>query len=155
MKKTILTLLLAIIVLGMGTVNVFASDNKQQGGTDLEIINESEWLLHIPANQTITAANTVIGAVYISGSIEPTQNVEVTVSNEGFFSRRNHSDVLNFDLLEDGKPVETILFLEEDVTRELKHSLMVGIDNDDFALTKAGSYHTNISFEAQLLNIGS
>jgi|GEM_PF-2435452 len=121
--------------------------------TELTANFDSDYILTIPANQTITAKNVNIGDLYVTGNIAPAQVIKVT-SEVKHFERVGSNDILPFTLKynNSSEVLESYNFGEEDIVSgaEKKLDLFTDISNNDWSNAKAGEYKGSIVFTATL-----
>jgi hypothetical protein len=156
MKKMIATVLLSLSLFSFGTVTGVAAE--QHASTVLTVENQDEWVLHIPASQSITEAVTQIGNLWVSGGVSADHYVEVKVrKNNVFTDTLNPSNKLDYVLFEeDGQEnkiisnVDTINFFSQQISDEIKKMLLIQIPQEQFDNMKVGTYQTTISFYAEV-----
>lgn len=121
--------------------------------TELTANFDSDYILTIPANQTIREKNVNIGDLYVTGNIAPDQMIKVT-SEVKHFERVGSNDILPFTLKYSSSTevLESYNFGEEDIISgvEKKLDLFTDINDNDWSNAKAGEYKGSIVFTATL-----
>ncbi|MFK4878539.1 hypothetical protein ACI1UB_05795 [Lactococcus petauri] len=121
--------------------------------TELTANFDSDYILTIPANQTITEKNVNIGDLYVTGNIAPDQMIKVT-SKVKHFERVGSNEILPFTLKYSNSTevLESYNFGEEDIVSgtEKKLDLFTDINDNDWSNAKAGEYKGSIVFTATL-----
>lgn len=147
MKKLGMTCLLSTFFLSSAGINAAAQT------TELTANFQSDYVLNIPANQTITERNAEIGNLFVTGDIAPNQVVDVSVTTNKFV-RVGSNDDLDFTLKYDNssKDLSTYAFSEADIQKdsEKKLDLWTDITENDWSNAKAGEYNGSIIFTANL-----
>ncbi len=136
-----------------GVIPLSVSTTVLADTTELTANFESNYILNIPSNQTITDKNVNIGDLYVTGDIAPDQTVKVTtVVNQ--FERVGSNDVLPFTIKYNQSTDELAdySFSETDILAgsETKLGLWSDINEEDWSNAKAGEYKGSIVFTAEL-----
>lgn len=140
-------------ILFLGLIPLSASTVALADTTELTANFESNYILNIPSNQTITEKNVNIGDLYVTGDIAPDQIVRVT-TEVNQFERVGSNDVLPFTLKYNQSTDELAdySFAETDILAgsETKLDLWSDIKDVDWTNAKAGEYKGSIVFTAEL-----
>ena len=143
---------LALIALGLFPVTFGSQALAEE--TELTANFDSDYILTIPANQTITEKNVSIGDLYVTGNIAPDQVIKVT-SEVKQFERVGSNDTLPFTLKynNSSEVLESYNFGEEDIIlgTEKKLDLFTDINSTDGSNAKAGEYKGSLVFTATLI----
>ncbi|MGH1892474.1 hypothetical protein ABE905_13715 [Enterococcus durans] len=140
-------------ILMVGLIPLSTSTAVLADTTELTANFESNYILNIPSNQTITEKNVNIGDLYVTGDIAPNQAVKVATEVKQF-ERVGSNDVLPFTLKYNQSTDELTdySFAETDILSgsETKLDLWSDIKDDDWSNAKAGEYKGSIVFTAEL-----
>lgn len=142
---------LTLVALGLLPMTFGSSALAEE--TELTANFDSDYILTIPANQTITEKNVNIGDLYVTGNIASDQMIKVT-SEVKHFERVGSNYILPFTLKYSNSTevLESYNFGEEDIVSgaEKKLDLFTDINDNDWSNAKAGEYKGSIVFTATL-----
>ncbi|WP_430608992.1 hypothetical protein [Enterococcus sp. MSG3310] len=142
-----------LVFLLAGVVPLSVSTTVLADTTELTANFESNYILNIPSNQTITDKNVNIGDLYVTGDIAPDQTVKVT-AEVNQFERVGSNDVLPFTIKcnQSTDELADYYFSETDILAgsETKLDLWSDINEADWTNAKAGEYKGSIVFTAEL-----
>ena len=137
-----------------GFISLAANAAVSADTTELTANFDSDYLLNIPANQTITDKNVNIGDLFVTGDIAPNQVVKVATETKQF-ERVGSNDVIPFTLKynQSSTVLNSYDFEEAGILSgaETKIDLWTDISEVNWTSAKAGEYKGSIVFTASLV----
>lgn len=149
--------------MGLGAINASAAEEKQESvEVQLEVKAKADYILTIPASQTINPKALAhekwhsLGVYFVTGNVDSSHKVKVDVVADQNFIHENGVDTISYkhnSIIGEGMNNPWWTNDEMQAGKEKKRNSQLEFVPDELKTAKTGKYKTNITYKGSVVGI--